>query len=162
MADTQSTLDTFYRGWHHYQTLLTTALAPLSPDQLAWRPTPRLRSLGDAVRHMIGARARWFHGLIGEGDAEFAALGIWDRPGMPARDASELVAALQLSWRVMEEAIGRWTPAEWAQSYENDPGDEPATFTRQWVVWHLIEHDLHHGGEVSLMLGVQGLSAPDL
>jgi uncharacterized damage-inducible protein DinB len=162
MADPQSTLDTFYQGWHHYQNLLTTALAPLSSDQLAWRPAPQLRSLGDAVTHMIGARSRWFHGLIGEGDEAFAALGTWDRPGMPARDASELVAALRLSWRVMQEAMGRWTPEEWAQSYENDPGDEPATFTRQWVVWHLIEHDLHHGGEVSLMLGIQGLAAPDL
>jgi hypothetical protein len=30
------------------------------------------------------------------------------------------------------------------------------------VVWHLIEHDLHHGGEVSLILGMHGLGAPDL
>ena len=51
---------------------------------------------------------------------------------------------------------------DWAHTYQNDPGDDPAVFTRQWVVWHLIEHDLHHGGEVSLMLGMQGLAAPDI
>jgi hypothetical protein len=21
--------------------------------------------------------------------------------------------------------------------------------SRQWVIWHVIEHDLHHGGELS-------------
>jgi uncharacterized damage-inducible protein DinB len=35
-------------------------------------------------------------------------------------------------------------------------------FTRQWVVWHLIEHDLHHGGEISLILGSNGLTGLDL
>src|SRR5690242_3142452 len=118
MADPQSTLATFYQGWHDYQVLLSKALAPLSPDQLALRPAPQLRSLGGMVAHMIGARARWFHDLMGEGDQEFAALATWDRPGMPARSAPELVAALQLTWRVMQEAIARWTPSEWAQRYE--------------------------------------------
>ena len=31
--------------------------------------------------------------------------------------------------------------------------------SRAWVVWHVLEHDLHHGGEVSLTLGVHGIPA---
>jgi len=27
------------------------------------------------------------------------------------------------------------------------------------VVWHVLEHDLHHGGEISLMLGLHRLQA---
>ncbi len=61
----------------------------------------------------------------------------------------------------MQGAITWWTPAEWEQTYEGEPG-EPASFTRRWVIWHLIEHDLHHGGEISLTLGIHGLAAPDL
>ncbi|HEX4716084.1 MAG TPA: DinB family protein [Ktedonobacteraceae bacterium] len=30
--------------------------------------------------------------------------------------------------------------------------------TRQWIIWHVIEHDLHHGGEISLILGTHGLT----
>ena len=157
-----STLATFYEGWQQYQLLLTRALVPLSSAQLSLRAAPHLRSLGGLVTHMIGARARWFHEMLREGDKEFAALGTWDRPGMPERNAGELVGGLETTWRVMQEAIARWTPEQWVQVYENDPGDEPATLTRQWVVWHLIEHDLHHGGEVSLTLGMHGLNAPDL
>jgi uncharacterized damage-inducible protein DinB len=161
MSEQQSTLSTFYQGWHNYQGLLIKAIAPLSPEQLTLRAAPDLRSIGDIATHMIGARSRWFHGLMGEGDEEFAALGGWDRRGAPSRSAAELVRGLEATWRVMQEAIGRWSAAEWEQIYE-DEDDDPPTFTRQWVVWHLIEHDLHHGGEISLMLGTNGLAAPDL
>jgi uncharacterized damage-inducible protein DinB len=29
------------------------------------------------------------------------------------------------------------------------------------VVWHLIEHDLHHGGEISQILGTNGIPSLD-
>ena len=99
---------------------------------------------------------------MGEGGQEFAALGAWDRKEMPTRNATELVNALEMTWQVMQEALARWTPAEWEQTYEGKDAGEPVSFTRQWVIWHLIEHDLHHGGEISLTLGMHGLMAPAL
>jgi len=30
------------------------------------------------------------------------------------------------------------------------------------VIWQVIEHDLHHGGELSFSLGMHNLAAPDL
>jgi uncharacterized damage-inducible protein DinB len=155
-------IPTLYTGWHHYQSLLTTALGPLSADQLTLRAAPNLRSIGDLATHMIGARARWFHMLMNEGGDEFAALGGWDRSGEPLRSAAELVHGLEATWAGMQAAIGRWTPDDWLVTYPGEGGDEPETLTRQWVIWHLIEHDLHHGGEISLTLGMHGLAAPDL
>jgi uncharacterized damage-inducible protein DinB len=29
------------------------------------------------------------------------------------------------------------------------------------VVWHVMEHDIHHGGEISQILGSNGLSGFD-
>ena len=29
--------------------------------------------------------------------------------------------------------------------------------TRQWIIWHVLEHEIHHGGELSLALGGYGL-----
>lgn len=43
-----------------------------------------------------------------------------------------------------------------------DENGEEETFTRQWVIWHLLEHDLHHGGEISFVLGMHDLVAIDL
>ena len=160
MSEPQSAVATIYTGWHTYQTLLARALTPLSPEQLALRAAPTLRSIGEIVTHMIGARARWF--MMDEGDNGFAVFATWDRQGMPNRTAAELVDGLETTWQHMQDAIARWTPADRQQTYPGEEPDEPAAITRQWVIWHLIEHDLHHGGEISLTLGLHGLSAPDL
>jgi len=34
--------------------------------------------------------------------------------------------------------------------------------SRSSAIYHLLEHDLHHGGEISLILGMNGLQGPDL
>jgi uncharacterized damage-inducible protein DinB len=153
-----------YQGWENYQELLIKALAPLTSEQLAYRPAPHLRSIGENVRHIIGARARWCHQVLELGDEAFAALGRWDRRDAPERSAAELVSGLRDSWQVLSDALRGWTPADLDYTIPNtdrEPG-EPEMFTRQWVIWHLIEHDLHHGGEISQLLGIHGLAAPDL
>jgi uncharacterized damage-inducible protein DinB len=162
MAESPSTLAVFYKGWNDYQELLTKALAPLSQEQLTLRAAPELRSIGEIATHMIGARARWFYLMMGEGGDEFAAMARWDRPGMPVRSAAELVSGLENTWQFMQQAFARWTPADWEHLYEGEDEDGPYSFTRQWIIWHLIEHDLHHGGEISLTLGMHGLAAPNL
>jgi hypothetical protein len=29
--------------------------------------------------------------------------------------------------------------------------------SRQWTIWRIMAHDIHHGGELVLMLGMQGI-----
>jgi uncharacterized damage-inducible protein DinB len=105
---------------------------------------------------MIGARARWFHLLMGEGGEEFKALGKWDRRGGRDRSSQELIDGLERTWRGMQAAIAGWTEAQWAETWPGDDPGDPEIITRQWVIWHLVEHDLHHGGEISLTLGIHG------
>jgi uncharacterized damage-inducible protein DinB len=151
-----------YKGWHTYQQALVHALAPLGPDQLALRASPDLRSVGEIAAHIIGARARWFHSLMGEGGEEFQAFGGYDRPGTKPRTAAEIVGGLGSTWAGMHEAIARWTPEDWEATWSGDGSSEPDEITRQWVIWHLIEHDVHHGGEISITLGAHGVSALQL
>jgi uncharacterized damage-inducible protein DinB len=157
-----ASISAIYEGWRSYQNTLSRALAPLTAEQLGLRAGPDLRSVGEITAHIIGARARWFYQLMGEGGEEFAVLGKWDRRGAPARSAAELVQGLEATWRGMHEAIARWTPEEWQQTWPGEDASEPEIITRPWVIWHLIEHDVHHGGEVSITLGAHGVRALDL
>jgi uncharacterized damage-inducible protein DinB len=160
MNEAQPIISTIYDGWNAYQSKLTTALAPLTDVQLGLRVAPGLRSVEEIVTHMIGARARWF--MIDEDTLELAEFGRWDRSDMPVRSAAELVEGLEATWRLMQGEIARWTPEEWQRTYPGDEPGDPPLITRQWIIWHLIEHDLHHGGEVSLTLGLHGYAAPDI
>jgi uncharacterized damage-inducible protein DinB len=161
MTNDQALLPTIFRGWHDFQSLLIVALQPLSTEQLAQRYAPGLRSVGMIATHMIGARARWFYLGFEEGGTDFKTMGNWDRRGARARSAAELVGGLERTWEGMHAAIARWTPEQWAETFPGEEG-EPEIITRQWVIWHLIEHDLHHGGEISQTLGANGLKGLNL
>lgn len=160
------TLATYYENWRLYQDHLTAALAPLTGEQLGLRAGPHLRTIREIAAHLIAGRVFWFCGFMGEGDQgdedELAALRTWDEPGAPAQSAADLVAGLDRSWRLMAERLARWSSADMARTFPHDWRGNHYDLSRSWVVWHVLEHDLHHGGEISLTLGMHGLRAPDV
>ncbi len=167
MTDTSSswadpTLAIMVEGWNAYQDQLITALEPLSAEQLELRVTPGLRSIREIATHVVSVRASWFRTALGIGDEAFGAIAGWQRPDAPPRTAVELVAGLRETWRVMTEALAGWSAADLAATVEGVRRGEPFSLVRGWVVWHVIEHDLHHGGEISYALGLHGLPGVDI
>jgi uncharacterized damage-inducible protein DinB len=162
MSETGETLAFFTQGWQNYQNQLIIALARLSPEQLALRAAPNLRSIDELARHIIAVRAGWFHFCLKEGDEDFGAFGAWDEPGSPARSADELVSGLEKTWQVVQEVLGRYTLADLQSIVQDEWEGQVYNYPRGWVIWHVIEHDVHHGGEIAYSLGMHGLTAPDI
>lgn len=163
MTEQAVTLFPLYQGWDTYQGLLLKALGPLSLEQLSLRPAPQIRSVGENAAHIIGARAGWMHFVMGKGDENLVTLASWDEPAQPARSADELLKGLEETWQVIQDALSHWTLANLAELvHDTDENGEDQVYTRQWVIWHLIEHDLHHGGELSFTLGMHGLTGIDI
>jgi uncharacterized damage-inducible protein DinB len=162
MSETNITLAIITEGWQTYQNRLSEALAILSLDQLALCAAPNLRSIDELARHIIAVRAGWFQEALGEGGEDFGAFSQWDLPDSPPRRANELVSDLEATWQVMQEALARFTPSDLQESIQKERHGKTYTFTRGWVIWHVIEHDIHHGGEIAYSLGVHGLKAPDI
>jgi uncharacterized damage-inducible protein DinB len=156
----------FYRGWEVYQGRLVTALAPLDAAQLDLAAAPSLWSVRTLACHVIATRAWWFHRWMGEGGTEFAAMADWDEDeALATRSAAELVRGLQESWALIKSALLRWSPSDLVLEFQrptpNAAGERPS-YPRQWIIWHLLEHDLHHGGEISYSLGMHGVAGLDL
>lgn len=149
----------FYHGWQDYQAALAKAVAPLTDEQLLLRASPAVACVGEIAAHVIGVRARWFYLQFREGGDAFRAYCGWDKPEAPLRCASEIVQGLEATWIGIRGAIDRWTPEEWEQTWPGEDETEPAVITRPWVVWHVIEHDLYHGGQISITLSAHGLPA---
>jgi uncharacterized damage-inducible protein DinB len=162
MHVSKAALDAVYAGWLNYQSLLVDALARLNSDQLALQAAPDLRSIEAIATHMIGARGRWFAPPLGDGDKQLARLSRWDRRGGPVRSCEEIVQGLRYTLDYIQATISRWTPSDWQETFPGEGTHEPQVITRPWIIWHLIEHDLHHGGEISLTMGMYKLKAPDL
>ena len=163
MPQEQLTLAPFYRGWEEYQRLLIDAIAPLSPEQLALHASSGQRPIWLIAAHIIGTRVGWFQRMgEGQGDPILAEIDLWDADGAPPRTAQELIQGLELTWAMIDGCLKRWTPAMIDDTFTYNRSSGPVTRTRQWIIWHVIEHDLHHGGEISLTLGNHGLASLDL
>jgi uncharacterized damage-inducible protein DinB len=107
-------------------------------------------------------RAGWFSGTLQDEDAAMNEYMSWGQRESPARTAAEMVRGLDETWAFIESRLQRWTPEECAQTFPDEWDGQVFYVSRSWVIYHVLEHDLHHGGEISLILGMNGLRSLDL
>ncbi len=159
----RSTLDVIYENWRGYHEKLRDCIAPLTSEQLVLQPAARMWPLEQIVQHIIAVRAGWFSGTLQEDDAAMHAYMEWGQRASPARSAAELARGLDETWAFIEARLQRWTPGDCAMTFPDEGRDgQMYEVSRSWVIYHVMEHDLHHGGEVSLILGMNGLQTLDL
>lgn len=163
MAEHALPLTTFYAGWDGFQRSLVNVIAPLSPEQLAFPTAPHHWSIGMVVQHILANRVFWFQAWMGEGHPDLALIASWgwEQEDRPVGSADELVVKLEATWQMIEGALARWTAADLGDLVAV-PEEERQRFsarTRQWIIWHVLEHEILHGGELSLALGTYGLKA---
>ncbi len=118
--------------------------------------------LGQVVQHVISVRAGWFSGTLQDDDEAMNAYMEWGQRASPARSAVELVRGLDETWAFIESRLQRWTLTDYARTFPDEWDGQTYEVSRSWVIYHVLEHDLHHGGEVSLILGMNGLRTLDL
>lgn len=162
-----------FEGWDGYQTSLVRAITPLTAAQLEWRPAEGRRSIGELVRHIALGRITWFS-RVGVPGIEQAGRQVprWHTDGDGARhavenavasnDAAELVRWLEISWQPVRWMLDEWTVRDLAATYRHRYRGTDFEITRQWVVWRMLSHDSHHGGQIAMMLAIQGIEAFEL
>lgn len=174
MLNLNISLQAVFEGWDGYQQSIVRAVQPLTPEQLNWHPANHLRTVGELVRHIALGRLTWLMRMDAPGSAELASqIGDWELDEDGNRDIvekaveiadqpEELVRWLELTWKVIENTLSSWTVADLWQTYRHKFLGNTYAVSRQWTIWRVMNHDLHHGGELSLMLGLQGIEAFEL
>lgn len=142
-----------FESWSDVQAALVRAVAPLDAAQLGRRLLPGRRTAGEIAEHVVFGRAYHLTGILGDGAAELADLLRWDDPDHPPRSAAEIVAGLERTWRVLEGHLARGAA---------DDALAPDDATRLRTIWGLLDHDLPHAGQLSLLLAAQGLPGVEL
>lgn len=122
---------------------------------------------------------------------ELWALGVCEADVDPCHPAADLVAGLEKTWQMIEQTLARLTPADlfevvppldqaervrhatqvepalqpfaqmWVDAAARS-GDVRPALSRQQIIWGVLEHDIHHGSEVSTTLGVHGLPVVEM
>lgn len=157
-----STLDVIYQNWRGYNKKLQDCIAPLTDEQLMLQPAPGMWPRGQIVQHIVSVRAGWFSGTLQDPDEVMRNYMQWGQRNSPVRTSAELVRGLEETWEFSQSRLRRWTPADCAKTYPDEWEGKISEVSRSWVIYHVLEHDLHHGSEVSLILGMNDLQPLDL
>jgi uncharacterized damage-inducible protein DinB len=155
-------LEEIYENWRAYHENLRDCIAPLTSEQLLLQPAGHMWRLSQIAQHIISARAGWFSRILQENDESMNDYMAWDQRDSPARSAAELARGLDETWTFIEARLQRWTPKDCAKTFSDEWDGQIYEVSRSWVIYHVMEHDLHHGGEISLILGMNGLRSLDL
>jgi uncharacterized damage-inducible protein DinB len=140
--------------WAEVRDGLFQALDKLTDEQLNFVPRKGLWSLGKVVRHIAGAEEGWFRYVV--------ARELDDWPKYPAEDYPTVEAVKTLLAEVhtrTEAYLVTVDNADLDRVIETPWGKQ---LTLRWIIWHVLEHEIHHRGELFLMLGLLGLEGPDI
>lgn len=124
-------------------------IAPLTPEQIWWRPNDASNSIGNLMLHLSGNVRQWVVGGVGrkdmtrDRDFEFST--------REPLSAGELVARLRSAIDDACAVIERVTEAELA---------EPRTIQRFdttvfGAIYHVVEHFAMHTGQIILLAKAQ-------
>jgi uncharacterized damage-inducible protein DinB len=162
------TIRRFYADWSQYRSRLVDAVRDLTADQLAMRAAPDHAPIWALAAHCAGTRTYWLCGVLGEPGAEttpfpdpFAELG-WEDDLDHPRSAAELAVALETTGDIIERCLDTWTVAMLEVEFERRYGEVRQVHTRRSILLRLLSHDAFHSGEISQVLGVNGLPGIDL
>jgi uncharacterized damage-inducible protein DinB len=143
-----------FAAWQGVQTALVTAISPLTPEQLTARPVAGQRTVAEIAAHIAFGRALWARKALGDAATTSVAAFIrWDSPERSPQDVASLIHGLTTTWDLYANVL---------QLGEPDDGLSAADAERLQILWGMLDHDLPHAGEISLLLGAQGLPGVEL
>jgi hypothetical protein len=142
-----------FESWQDYQEALKRAIAPLTEEQLQRRLIPGLRTSGEIAEHIVFGRALHLHRTLGQGVAELTPFLRWEDVGDPPHTAADIVHGLDLTWQFITACLMRGS--------STDTTSEEEVSIMQ-TIWGLLDHDLPHAGELSLLLGADGLPGVEI
>lgn len=166
-SETQS-LMTVFSGWDGYHRSLVSAIAPLTQEQLRFRLANDRRSVGEIAAHIAFGRLDWFHRMSASGTDKLVEQAApwwqpWSEISPDIEDSpTEIIHWLEVTWQMIETNLTQWTVEDLSWTYRQPYGGKVYAVSRQWVIWRIMAHDIHHGGQLSILLAAQGIDLPEL
>lgn len=139
----------FFSHWKPVRQGLLEEIDSFGDKELAYRACPECWPAGQIMIHIANAEEGWFRYVIQKQLREWPAH--LDFSNHPDKDAilktlEEVHAKTELFLAsITEEDLMRVIDIPWGES-----------LSLQWIIWHVLEHEIHHRGELSLMLGMLG------
>ena len=136
-----------------YRSITLQVFDLIDDEDLPWRPSADQYSLGQQLLHIAQAEDRFIHGLF-EDDWSF------DRVRFPKElpGIEEMRLFFENVREHTLEKLGQVDPEKLGQTVEIP--DSPVDHTLRSWLWFVLEHELHHRGQVWGYLRAMGRTPP--
>lgn len=143
----------FFDHWYKVRRDLFRAVDMLQDEHLSFRPAEAYpRTVGDILRHIIELEQGWIHFVIRR------SLPDWPDPGA---DQFATVDAIRDEMKRVQSETQDYlatVPIEDFDRIVQVPED--GTPKLGWILWHVLEQQIHHRGELYLCLSMLGMERP--
>lgn len=163
-----ATIRPAYSTWPRYNQRLRDVVAALTDDQLAIPPSPERWPIWATVGHTACQRVSWLCDFAGEPGAKTTPFtdALHYCPGDEdlehVLNAEALVAALDSTFRIVEDCLDRWTLDMLDDVIRRGLGTEEWVYTRGSVIQRVFSHDVYHCAELNETFDRSGLPQIDL
>jgi uncharacterized damage-inducible protein DinB len=143
-----------FSHWEQVRADLLATIDMFSEDELKFAPFNGSWPVGRIMLHIADCENYWLHGVVRH---EIETGKFFNLADYPTKSAiKEVLDRVRNRTITFLNNLG-----------ENDLDEEyitprGETFTLRWIIWHVLEHEIHHRGELSLILGLLGREGLDV
>ncbi|MEZ4733103.1 MAG: DinB family protein [Caldilineaceae bacterium] len=147
-------LSEMFAHWEQVRRELLATIDKFSDEELTYTPYVGAWPVGQIMLHIADCEDNWLHAIVRQ---EFTPWIFYDLKVYPSKAAIK---------EVLQRAHQRTLP--FLASLDESALDQEYTipndhaFSLGWIIWHVLEHEIHHRGELSLILGLLGREGLDV
>jgi uncharacterized damage-inducible protein DinB len=140
--------DQIFSHWKQIRADLLSIFEQFDDSELAYQPFEGSWPVGQIMLHIAEAEEGWFHYVVTHELEQWPEYQLANYPRK--EDIRQVLRAVHTRTEAYLAALDE------AQLTEPIVAPRGEQLTLYWITWHVIEHEIHHRGELSLCLGLLG------
>ena len=143
----------FFSNYFTIRMELLEAVKELSQEQFDWKPENHPNCIGQLLAHIAECEYYWI---------DVVARRKIDSPDFErfekARVKQEVLALLDEGFEILSDFLQSEDIDDWDEVFYQMEGEEKVS--KRWLVWHVIEHQARHRGQIFMLMRMQDLKVP--
>jgi uncharacterized damage-inducible protein DinB len=143
-----------FSHWEQVRNDLLETIDKFSQEELTYAPFEVAWPVGQIMLHIADCEDNWLHGVV---RGEFKPWLWYPLEDHPTK--ADILGVLKAARARTLPYLQSLAESNLVEKFAIPEGDE---FTLKWIIWHVLEHEIHHRGELSMILGILGREGLDV
>ena len=142
-----------YPYWERARKTVIQAAKMIPKGKLEWRPAKGMLTFGDILRHMVDCEEFWIHDVL---------LRKGGSPDRKRKDFPTAVNILKDLEGIHKKTVAALSKVPMSSLPRKVKIEQDGQVPVSWLLWHVVEHEVHHRGQLITYLRILGLEPPQI